>query len=111
MKTIEDKGLNYYDVTRCVIQTNGIPFAKLGDAQIAEIVEYLRESLPKLKRSRIMFELSFKSANDQKTLDNQLAAFDMLLNRVMVPIWDLGISNTAVYPIAGLGPSIDAHNE
>ena len=34
----------------------------------------------------------------------------MLLNKILIPLWDEGIDNTALFPIAGLGPSIDFHN-
>jgi len=110
LRVIHLQGLNYFDDTRAVIQTNGMAFGNLTAAQTDDIRNSLASFLRGLPRGRIIFELSFKSPNEQPTLKRQLTGYDVLLNGIVAPLWDLGLANIAVYPIAGLGPSVDLDN-
>lgn len=103
-------GLNYYENVRAVIQTNGVAFSTLSNAQLAGISNHLNHVLSSLDKGKIVFEVSFKSSNDPKLLDSQLSGFDVLLNQLFIPLWKNGFDSVAVYPIAGLGPSIDFRN-
>jgi len=103
--------LNYYPITRVVIQTNALIFNELNDEQLGNIRNDLKENCFKIAEfGRIIFEVSFKSPKNSDLLRNQANAYNILLNKVLVPLWDEGIDNVAIYPIAGLGPSIDFHN-
>lgn len=110
LKTIHDHGLNYYPNTRAVIQTNGIKFSSLDKQQIAAIREQLENQVSSLDRGKIVFEFSFKSSNDQATLAAQLLGFRTLSNELLLPLLEKGLDNLPIYPVAGLGPSIDFHN-
>lgn len=107
--------MNYYDITRTVIQTNGIGFSKLNDFHINNIVSQLRNLLIKLQHEiawhgKIVFEVSFKSPHDVGYLEPQMDGYRVLIDKIIRPLWQEGFNNIAIYPIAGLGPSIDKHN-
>jgi len=40
----------------------------------------------------------------------QIAGFKAALQHIALPLWDQGLNNLAIYPVAGLGPSIDLDN-
>jgi uncharacterized Fe-S cluster-containing radical SAM superfamily protein len=103
--------LNYYPITRVVIQTNALIFNKISDAQVNDIKKQLEMAARKIIGSgRIVFEVSFKSSNDPATLHPQVKAYKVLLKDILIPLLERGIDNVAVYPLAGLGLSIDFHN-
>lgn len=110
LKIIHQYGLNYYHNTRAVIQTNGIAFSYLKEGQKINIREQLRKSLSSLQKGKIVFEVSFKSPSDQKILHRQLLGFNVLLSQILIPLWNDDLDNIVIYPIAGLGPSIDFDN-
>jgi len=63
-----------------------------------------------------VLEFSFKDPtgnrkwNDIRLLEIQVKGFKTTLNEIIRPLWNEGFENIALYPIAGLGPSIDLHN-
>jgi len=103
-------GLNYYDNIRAVIQTNGISFSNLNDSQITDIRTHLYNSLISIDKGKVAFEISFKSPCDSNILEKQLSGFDVLLNQILISLWDKDLDNVSIYPVAGLGPSVDFHN-
>jgi len=107
---IHQQGLNHYEDTRAVIQTNGIAFGGLPPKYLAFLRDLLDKELSTLGKGRIIMEVSFKSPSRQKLLDAQIKGFNAILHELIVPLWETGYENIAVYPIAGLGPSIDFHN-
>lgn len=111
LKVIHTNGLNRFSNTRAVIQTNAITFSKLSHAQINQIQKHLqRLLLNDLTKGRLIFEVSFKSPSDPQYLNPQIKGYEILLNQIIRPLWSQGFDNIAVYPLAGLGPSIDQHN-
>jgi len=111
IKEIHLTGLNYYPTTRAVIQTNALVFNELNSKQIDKISDNLKETCFRIADSgRIIFEISFKSSKNSSILHSQISAYNTLLNKILIPLWESGIDNVALYPIAGLGPSIDFHN-
>ena len=110
LKIIYEHGLNYYPHIRAVIQTNGIDFAKMPDEQLAKIRDFLLEELSNIGAGRLIFEFSIKSPSCQSLLSRQLKGFRRALGHIAIPIWTQGLDNLALYPIAGLGPSIDFDN-
>jgi len=110
LRAVHEQGLNHFDNTRAVIQTNGIAFSSMTDEQTNRVTDDIGRLLRTVVNGRIIFELSFKSANQQDILKRQLAGFEVLVDRIISPLWRGGLDNVAVYPIGGLGPSIDFHN-
>jgi len=110
LNTLHCRKLNYYETSRCVIQTNGIGLGKLAEDRLRSIKEKLASVLERLTTGRIVFEFSFKSSNDAAYLDPQLRGFKAFVDQVAVPLWESKFTNLAVYPVAGLGPSIDRDN-
>lgn len=110
LKIIHIHGLNYYNITRAIIQTNGITFSNLSNCEINQIKCLLQKLLDSLDKGRLIFEVSFKSPNDPQYLTPQIEGYNVLLNNIMIPLWEQGFENIAIYPIAGFGPSIDHHN-
>ncbi len=107
---IHQMGLNPDHVTRAVIQTNGLRFSFLKNHQKNNIMNHLRNALTDLETGRIVFEVSFKSPHG-KIFNWQQKGFNVLLNDIIQPLWNQGLHNVAIYPIAGLGPTIDTHNK
>lgn len=111
LKVIHTNGLNRFSNTRAVIQTNAITFSKLSHTQINQIQKHLqRLLLNDLTKGRLIFEVSFKSPNDPQYLNSQSKGYEILLKQIIMPLWHQGFDNIAVYPLAGLGPSIDQNN-
>ena len=110
LNIIHANGLNYFRTTRAVIQTNAITFANLNDNQVNQILLHLQNSLKNLINGKIIFEVSLKSPHDPSYLVPQINGYQVLLNRITKPLWNQGFDNIAVYPVAGLGPSIDEDN-
>lgn len=110
LNAVHNQSLNFYNTTRAVIQTNGIVFGLLSDKQLNSLKIKLENLLQDLKNGKVVLEFSFKSSNDMIYLKPQLKGFDAFLQKIVVPLWDKGIRNISVYPLAGLGPSIDFHN-
>ena len=109
LNVIHQNGLNKYENIRAVIQTNGIVFSILNIDQTAKIREFLKNLLNLLEKGKIIFEISFKSPNNHALLNKQLLGFNVL-KQILVPLWNESLDNIAIYPIAGLGPSIDFDN-
>ena len=107
---IHTNGLNYFEITRAVIQTNAIIFSKLTSNQISQILSHLKNLLQNLDKGRVVFEVSFKSPSNLQYLNPQINGYRVLLNQIIMPLWSQGFNNIAVYPLAGLGPSIDGDN-
>jgi len=107
---IHTNGLNYFKTTRAVIQTNAITFSKLTSNQISQILSHLKNLLQNLDKGRVVFEVSFKSPSNLQYLNPQINGYRVLLNQIIMPLWNQGFDNIAVYPVAGLGPSIDGDN-
>ncbi|MGQ4894604.1 MAG: 4Fe-4S cluster-binding domain-containing protein [Candidatus Njordarchaeia archaeon] len=110
LNIIHTYNLNYYSKTRAVIQTNAITFSTLSNAQINQICSHLRNSLNSLSKGKLVFEVSFKSPMDPSYLRSQILGYERLLNDITLPLLKIGFDNVAIYPVAGLGPSIDFHN-
>ena len=110
LNIIHTNGLNYYKTTRAVIQTNVITFSNLTKNQINQVHLHLRNSLEKLNTGKLVFEVSFKSPNNPSHLIPQIRGYNVLLRHIIIPLWHQGFNNIVVYPLAGLGPSIDRHN-
>jgi len=110
LNIIHTTGLNYFETTRAVIQTNAIIFSNLTKEQINQVHLHLKNLLNKLNTGKLVFEVSFKSPNDAGYLMPQIRGYDVLLRDVIIPLWNQGYDNVAVYPLAGLGPSIDENN-
>lgn len=110
LNIIHTNGLNYFGNTRAVIQTNVITFSNLTNNQINQTLSHFQSSLNNLTNGKLIFEVSFKSSNDPSYLVSQINGYNVLLNQIIMPLWRQGFSNIAVYPLAGLGPSIDEHN-
>jgi len=110
LNIIHKHGLNYFKTTRAVIQTNGITFSGLNKEQIEEVRLHLKNALKRISNGRIVFEVSFKSPRDQNYLKGQIKGYNVLLKSIVMPLWHEGFDNVTVYPIAGLGPSIDGDN-
>jgi len=110
LNIIHTNGLNYYDITRAVIQTNSVIFSQLTNNQISQILSHFKNLLQELDKGRIIFEVSFKSPNNLQYLKLQIRGYRILLNQIIMPLWNQGFNNIAVYPLAGLGPSIDEDN-
>ena len=110
LNIIHTNGLNYFNNTRAVIQTNVITFSNLSYTQINQIQTHLQRLLNNITKGRLIFEVSFKSPNDPQYLNPQIGGYDILLNQIIRPLWNQGLDDIAVYPLAGLGPSIDQHN-
>lgn len=110
LNIIHTNGLNYFGTTRAIIQTNAITFSILTINQTNRILSHLQNSLNNLTDGKLIFEVSFKSANDPNYLVPQLNGYNVLLNKIIMPLWHQGFDNIAVYPLAGLGPSIDGDN-
>jgi len=102
--------LNYFKTTRAVIQTNAITFSKLTTTQINQIISHLKNLLQNLDKGRIVFEVSFKSPSNLAYLNPQINGYRVLLNQIIMSLWNQGFDNIVVYPLAGLGPSIDGDN-
>ncbi|MEM3554977.1 MAG: 4Fe-4S cluster-binding domain-containing protein [Candidatus Micrarchaeaceae archaeon] len=116
LKQINNQNLNYYNITRAIIQTNGIGFSYLSSSQLENLRFILRNILPELEnKGKIIFEISFKSPNDttfkdfngKPVLNSQIQGFTNLLNQVLIPLWEENIHNISIYPAAGLGPSLN----
>jgi len=108
---IYSSNLNYYSITRVVIQTNALVFNMLNEIQLNNVKNLLRKASSKIAgKGRIIFEVSFKSSNNPAILCPQANAYERLLKDILIPLWEDGVDNVAVYPLAGLGPSIDFHN-
>jgi len=60
--------------------------------------------------TKLIFEVSFKSPNNEVYLRPQAKGYNVLLNKIVIPLWETGFNNIAIYPLAGLGPSIDEDN-
>ena len=103
-------GLNFFKKIRVIIQTNCIIFAHLSAKKLIDISDHLIKCLEKLERGKIVFEVSFKSPHKRPLLSLQIAGFYKLLNEVVCRSWSYGFDEVSIYPIAGLGPSIDFHN-
>jgi hypothetical protein len=110
LNVIRANNLNYFKTTRAVIQTNVITFSNLTITQVTQILSHLQNLLNKLDNGKLIIEASFKSANNPNYLIPQVKGYSVLLNRIITPLWLQGFNNIAVYPLAGLGPSIDGHN-
>ena len=116
LQIIHDTGLNNYQNTRAIIQTNGIFFANLNKKHIEIIRGKLERALESLSKGRVVLEFSFKDptgkrkVNDKVLLELQIKGFRVALNEIIKPLWDNGFEYIALYPVAGLGPSIDLHN-
>ena len=110
LNIINTNGLNYFKHTRAIIQTNTIAFSNMTNKQIRQIRLYLQKSLNDLNIGKLIFEVSFKSPNDPNYLIPQINGYRTLLNQIIMPLWHHGFHNIAVYPLAGLGPSIDEDN-
>jgi len=110
LNIIHTNDLNYFTITRAVIQTNGIIFSNLTSNQVNRILLHLQNSLNNLTKGKLIFEVSFKSPDDPNYLVPQINGYNVLLNQIIIPLWHQGFSNIAIYPLAGLGPSIDKHN-
>jgi len=110
LSKIYQNGLNYYDNIRAIIQTNGITFSNLDISQITNIRAHLYNSLNSMEKGKVVFEVSLKSPCDSNVLNKQLSGFNVLLDQILIPLWNKGLDNISVYPVAGLGPSIDFHN-
>lgn len=106
---IHKSKLNYYPITRAVIQTNGIWFAQVYDSELEleTLFSDILESI--INFGRIVFEVSFKSptlTDQNHLLELQYRGYQNMLKLIKFG-WDNGYSNIAIYPVAGLGPSID----
>ena len=110
LNIIHTNGLNYFTTTRAIIQTNAIKFSTLTTIQIKQILSNLQKSLSNIEKGKLIFEISLKSPNDLNYLAPQINGYKVLLNQIITPLWRQGFENIAVYPLAGLGPSIDQHN-
>ena len=119
LNIIHTNSLNYYKDTRAVIQTNAIRFSNLNTSQIDKIRLHLENSLDRLEAGRVVFEVSFKSPNGGRylkpqvkynILDRQIEGYNVLLRKIIMPLWDRGYDNIVIYPVAGLGPSVDGDN-
>lgn len=110
LNIIHINGLNYFKTVRAVIQTNVITFSKLTNNQIRQTLLHLQNSINNLDNGKLIFEVSFKSPNDQSYLVPQIKGYEVLLKRIIIPLWHEGFDNIAIYPLSGLGPSIDRHN-
>lgn len=116
IKQIHNQNLNKFNITRCIIQTNGIIFANLNSNELNTLKEELQKACKEINDiGRIIFEVSFKSPCidgyqwrkfDQPVLILQIRGFRTLLN-VAKSLWNEDLINIAIYPVAGLGPSID----
>jgi|GEM_PF-3188402 organic radical activating enzyme len=109
LNVIHKNNLNYFGTTRAIIQTNAITFSKLKDEEVNLILSHL-QILNDLKDGKLVFEISLKSPSNSSYLTPQIKGYNVLLNQIIVPLWSQGFNNIAVYPIAGLGPSIDGNN-
>lgn len=110
LNIIHMNSLNKFKITRAVIQTNAITFSNLTTNQINQILSHLQNSISNLNDGRLIIEVSFKSPSDQRYLAPQINGYNVLLNQIIMPLWHQGFDNIAIYPIAGLGPSIDEDN-
>ena len=116
LQIIHGVGLNKYQSTRAIIQTNGIFFLNLSRKLIEIIRKQLEEALGSLSKGRVIFEISFKDPtgerkiNSKELLELQIGGFKAVLSGIIKPLWDNGFDNIALYLVAGLGPSIDMHN-
>jgi len=110
LNEIHTNGLNYFKTTRAVIQTNVIMFSNLTRNQIDRVHLHLKNSLNNLNNGKLVFEVSFKSPNHSTYLTPQIKGYEVLLRQIIMPLWHQGFNNITVYPLAGLGPSIDQHN-
>lgn len=103
--------VNYYSITRAVIQTNALALTNMNSVEIDSVKNHLKEAAVKtFGYGRIIFEVSIKSSHEPAILNQQIKGYRVLLERILIPLWMGGIDNIAMYPIAGLGPSIDFHN-
>lgn len=116
LQIVYELGLNAYGNTRAIIQTNGMYFSTLTDKQSQIIYRELEKVLGSLSRGKIVFEFSFKDPSGRRLWNNdsllkvQINGFRKMLNRIVKPLWNNGFENIALYPVAGLGPSIDLHD-
>ena len=109
-------------IPRVVIQTNGIWFAEVSKNDIIEIVNRIVEVFEKIKRGRICIEVSFKGPNQvinekyalaripEKSISNifnkQINGFKNLREVIIHQAWNIGVTQIAIYPVAGFAPCI-----
>jgi organic radical activating enzyme len=109
LKEVKSNKLSHSPTPRAVIQTNGVWFSSASQEEVNRVAARL-EAAARSVEGRIIFEVSFKSPDDDTYLQPQAAGYRVLLDKVVRPAWESGADNVAVYPVAGLGPSIDFHN-
>ena len=75
LNVVHEYGLNFFNKTRAVIQTNVVVFNNLTSKKLDGIGDFLVDSLNRLVCGKIVFEVSFKSPHVEPLLSWQVNGF------------------------------------